>query len=80
MKTRTFTLTRYDADEGKVFDWAKLELHQYEDENGEMIQEHLYAKTIFVGGNDSIDNYVEVDAPVEEVEEVEETETTVEGE
>ena len=79
MKTRTFTLTRYDADNGKCFDWANLELHQYENENGEMIQEHLYAKTIFVGGNDSIDNYVEVDLPVE-VEETEEVETTVEGE
>ncbi len=82
MKTRTFTLTRYDADEGKVFDWANLDLHKYEDENGEMIQEHLYVKTVFVGGNDSIENYVEVDIPVEEVE-VEETvevETTEEGE
>ena len=31
-----------------------------EDENGEQVQEHLYAKTLFIGGNDSIDNYIEV--------------------
>jgi hypothetical protein len=81
MVTRKFTLTRYDADEGKVFDWAKLELHINVDPEGNEIQEHLYVKTLFIGGNDTIDNYVEVDAPVVEVEEVEEeTETTVEGE
>lgn len=72
MTTRTFTLTRYDADEGKVFDWANLEEHRIEDGNGEMIQEHLYAKTIFLGGMDTIERYVEVDIPVEE--------TTEEGE
>lgn len=65
MKTTNFKLTRYDADEGMVFDWA--EPHYYEDENGNQIQEHLYAKTLFIGGNDSIDNYIEIDAPVEEV-------------
>jgi hypothetical protein len=77
MVTRKFTLTRYDADEGKVFDWAKLNLHVTIDEEGNEIQEHLYVKTLFIGGNDSIDNYVEVDAPVVEVEE---PEATVEGE
>ena len=66
MKSREFKLTRYDAEEGKVFDWANLEDHQFEDENGEIVQEHLYAYTIFVGGNDSINNYVEVDRPVVE--------------
>ena len=61
MQVKAFSLVRYDADEGKVFDWKNLEEHQIEDENGDIIQEHLYAKTLFVGGNDSIDNYVEVD-------------------
>ncbi len=61
MKSKTFNLVRYDADEGKVFDWKNLEEHQYEDEEGNIIQEHLYAKTLFIGENDSIDNYVEVE-------------------
>ena len=65
MKTTNFSLVRYDVDEGFVFDW--LEPHYIEDENGEQIQEHLYVKTLFIGGNDNIDNYIEVIAPVEEV-------------
>ena len=65
MKTTNFSLVRYDADEGFVFDW--LEPHYIEDENGEQIKEHLYVKTLFIGGNDNIDNYIEVIAPVEEV-------------
>lgn len=76
MQSKEFKLTRYDADPGKVFDWADLEAHQYEDADGNMIQEHLYAVALFIGGNDSINNYVEVDAPVVE----EEPETVVEGE
>lgn len=65
MQAKAFSLVRYDADEGKVFDWLDLTEHRIEGEFGEIIQEHLYAKTLFIGGNDSIDNYVEVDAPVE---------------
>lgn len=61
MQAKAFTLTRYDADEGKVFDWKDLTEHQIEDEDGNIIQEHLYAKTLFIGANDSIDNYVEVE-------------------
>lgn len=60
MKSTDFKLTRYDADEGKVFDWAIARF------NDEEQQEHLYAKTLFIGGNDSIDNYIEIDAPVKE--------------
>lgn len=60
MQSKTFNLVRYDADEGKVFDWANLDKHQYEDENGEIVQNHLYAKTLFIGQFDSIENYVEV--------------------
>lgn len=58
MQAKQFNLIRYDADEGKVFDW--VEARYIEDENGEQVQEHLYAKTLFIGGNDSIDNYIEV--------------------
>ncbi len=58
MQAKQFNLIRYDADEGKVFDW--VEPRYIEDENGEQVQEHLYAKTLFIGGNDSIDNYIEV--------------------
>ena len=60
MKTTSFNIVRYDADEGFVFDWANLEEHQHKDENGEIIQEHLYVKTVFIGNHDSIDNYIEV--------------------
>lgn len=68
MKAKSFELVRYDADDGKVFDWA--EPHYQEvliDENKPELgtkqgeQEHLYAKTLFIGSNDSIDNYIEVD-------------------
>lgn len=62
MKAKAFSLVRYDAEEGFVFDWKNLEEHQYEDEDGNIIQEHLYAKTLFIGdNNDGIDNYVEVE-------------------
>lgn len=69
MKSQDFNLTRYDADEGKVFDWAEPHyVYVPVDEtkpDGEMkqIQEHLYATTLFIGSNDSIDNYIEVDKP-----------------
>ena len=64
MKSTNFPIIRYDADEGYVFDW--VEPRYVEDENGEKIQEHLYAKTLFIGGNDHIGNYVEVIMPVVE--------------
>lgn len=64
MKTTNFNLVRYDADEGMVFDWAVARFNEVENEDGELVQvqEHLYAKTLFIGANDSIDNYVEVKA------------------
>ena len=64
MKTTNFSLIRYDADEGKVFDWKEPRF--VENEEGIQIQEHLYVKTLFIGANDTIDNYIEVMAPVEE--------------
>lgn len=57
---------RFDADENKVFDWREARF--IEDEEGNQIQEHLYAKTLFIGSNDSIVNYIEIDAPSKEVE------------
>ena len=66
MKSTNFNLIRYDADEGKVFDWVNLSEHTIIDAEGNEIQEHLYAKTLFIGGNDNINNYIEVDAPTEE--------------
>lgn len=64
MKSQSFKIVRYDADDGMVFDWK--EPRYLEDEEGNKIQEHLYAKTLFIGTTDSIDNYIEIPAPVEE--------------
>jgi len=67
MKTTDFKLTRYDADDGFVFDWAESRFHIELDENGKEneVQEHLYVKTLFIGGNDSIENYIEVEETAE---------------
>ena len=62
MKTTNFNLVKYDADNNKVFDWKEPRF--IEDEEGNQIQEHLYAKTLFIGGNDTIDNYIEIDTPL----------------
>lgn len=66
MKTNNITLIKIEADEGKVFDWKNLEEHTYIDEDGNTIQEHLFAKTLFLAITDSVDNYIEVDAPIGE--------------
>ena len=58
MKTTNFNLVRYDADDGYVFDWKEP---RFTEVDGEEVQEHLYVKTLFIGSNDSIDNYVEVE-------------------
>ena len=62
MKTTNFNLVKYDADDNKVFDWKEPRFIQ--DEEGNEIQEHLYTKTLFIGGNDTIDNYIEIDTPL----------------
>ena len=62
MKATNYNLTRYDAEEGYVFDWK--EPRYVEDEDGNQVQEHLFVKTLFIGELDSIDNYIEV--PIEE--------------
>lgn len=59
MKSTNFKLTRYDADEGFVFDWKEPRFQ--EDEEGNKIQEHLYARTLFIGELDTIENYIEVE-------------------
>ena len=59
MISSNYSLTRYDSDEGKVFDWKEPRFN--EDENGNQVQKHLNAKTLFLGHTDSITNYVEVD-------------------
>lgn len=62
MKAQDFKLVRYDADEGYVFDWKEPRYREELDENENVIQvqEHLYAKTLFIGGNDNIENYIEI--------------------
>ena len=62
MKSTNFYLIRYDADEGYVFDWAEPHYIIQLDENGKEVevQEHLYAKTLFIGPTDKIENYIEI--------------------
>ena len=62
MKAQTYNLTRYDADEGYVFDWKEPRFIELE-VNGriEEVQEHLLVKTLFIGDTDTIENYVEVE-------------------
>lgn len=60
MISSNYSLTKYSADEGKVFDWKEPRFN--EDKDGNQVQEHLNAKTLFLGHTDSITNYVEVDA------------------
>ena len=59
MKATNFNLIRYDADEGKLFDWKEPRYH--EDKEGNQIRERLLVKTLFIGPSDSIDNYIEVE-------------------
>ena len=60
-----FSLVRYDADDGKIFDWKEPRFEDVIGEDGkptgEQTQTHLYVKTLFIGGNDNIENYIEVD-------------------
>jgi hypothetical protein len=72
MKTTNFNLIKYEAEDGKVFDWKEPRYQEVPvdienpDAGTKQEQEHLYAKTLFIGSHDSIDNYIEVDAPKEE--------------
>ena len=62
MIERNFILKRYDADIGCVFDWKEPRYDK--DENGNEILSHLYAKTLFIGPSDDINNYIEVEEEV----------------
>ena len=65
MISSNYILTRYEADEGKVFDWKEPRFNEEFDDNGNVInkvQDHLNVKTLFLGHTDTITNYVEVDA------------------
>ena len=69
MISQNYSLIRFDADEGKVFDWKEPRYEEILiDENNPELgtkqgeQQHLYVKTLFIGHLDSITNYVEVDA------------------
>lgn len=59
MKITVLNLKKYEAEDGYVFDWKEPRFG--EDINGNKVQEHLYAKTLFIGTGDSIDNYVEIE-------------------
>lgn len=59
MKYTDFSLIKYEADEGKVFDWKEPRFRK--DEKGNQVQDHLNAKTLFIGSTDKIENYIEVD-------------------
>lgn len=62
MKSTNFNIVRYDADDGKVFDWKEPRfIEVFVDGKSEEVQEHLYVKTLFIGPTDSIDNYIEVE-------------------
>lgn len=70
MKKNVYEMLHYVADEGKVFEWATPRYSTTIDENGQIIQgeqQHLYAVELYLGFGDSIDNYIEIDAPVMEV-------------
>lgn len=68
MHTDVVMMKKYTASEGKVFDWADARYTLAYDKDGlvipgERVREHLYTKTIYMAGNDKIENYVEVDDP-----------------
>lgn len=52
-------MNRYEAKEGYVFDYAIP--HTHEEEDGTIVEDHLYAKILYLGINDDIGNYIEVE-------------------
>lgn len=66
MQTNVVLLKKYQADEGMVFDWKERHFHIEEIDGKEVeVEEHLYAKQLFMGESDSIENYIEVEMPKE---------------
>ena len=55
-------MNKYIAKDGYVFDWAEPHTHTGKDEEGNEIEvmDHLGATVLYLGLNDSIDNYKEV--------------------
>ena len=53
---------KYIAKDGYLFDWIEPRINLEQDEEGKEIEvvEHLGAKVLYLGVNDSIDNYKEV--------------------
>lgn len=45
---------KYIANDGFLFDWKEPRFNEDE-------QEHLYASVLYLGDNDSIDNYIQVE-------------------
>ena len=58
-------MTKYEAPYGFVYDWVKPHYHTELDENGTKheVQEHLYAKYLFLSKYDTIDAYELVPDP-----------------
>lgn len=52
-------ITKYQAKEGYVFDFAKP-FYIGEDKRGNLVKKRLYVDTLYLDENDSIDNYIEV--------------------
>lgn len=63
MKSTSYELKKYEADEGMCFDWAEPRFTT--DEEGNEVQEHLYVSVLWIGHTDSIENYIEVEKPAE---------------
>lgn len=66
MKTNKVEIIKYEAEEGKCFDWKDLTKHTHTDKDGNLIQDHLYANVLWIGQYDSIENYVEVEVVEDE--------------
>ena len=55
-------MNKYIAKDGYIFDYAEPHTHTEKDEENNEIEviDHLGAKVLYLGVNDSIDNYKEV--------------------
>lgn len=62
--TKEVVVEKYIADEGLVFDW--VDPHYHIEEDGTEVRDHLYVDVLFIGRDDDISNYMEVEAPANE--------------
>jgi hypothetical protein len=58
MKAQSYNIVKYVADEGMVFDYRFPKFAK--NEEGVEVQIHYNKKTLYIGNNDSIDNYIEI--------------------